>query len=124
MKKLLSLLILSALTASGVTAHGDNSHFPRSQDVTVKTSKVNGNVYMLQGSGGNVGALVGVEGILIVDDDYKQVSEKLSAALKELGSASPRYVLNTHWHGDHTEGNEFFGKTSTIDAASSKVNPP
>ncbi len=114
MKKLLSLLILSALTASGVTAHGDNSHFPRSQDVTVKTSKVNGSVYMLQGRGGNVGALVGMEGILIVDDDYKQVSEKLSAALKELGSASPRYVLNTHWHGDHTEGNEFFGKTSTI----------
>ncbi|MEO7674274.1 MAG: MBL fold metallo-hydrolase, partial [Pyrinomonadaceae bacterium] len=50
----------------------------------------------------------------IVDDDYKAVSEKLSAALKELGSASPRYVFNTHWHGDHTEGNEFFGKTSTI----------
>jgi glyoxylase-like metal-dependent hydrolase (beta-lactamase superfamily II) len=69
---------------------------------------------MLQGRGGNVGALVGTDGILIVDDDYKQVSEKLAAALKDLGTATPRYVLNTHWHGDHTQGNEFFGKTSTI----------
>ena len=95
-------------------AHGDNSHFPNRQDVTVKTTKINGNVFMLQGRGGNIGALVGQEGILIVDDDYKAVSEKLAAALKELGSASPKFILNTHWHGDHTEGNEFFGKQSII----------
>ena len=69
---------------------------------------------MLQGRGGNIGALVGQDGILLVDDDYKAVSEKLAAALKELGSSSPRYILNTHWHGDHTEGNEFFGKSSII----------
>lgn len=69
---------------------------------------------MLQGSGGNVGALVGMEGILIVDDDYKAMSTKLAAALKELGSEKPRFVFNTHWHGDHTEGNEFFGKDSII----------
>ncbi|MGH9948715.1 MAG: MBL fold metallo-hydrolase [Pyrinomonadaceae bacterium] len=94
--------------------HGDDSHFLNKQDVTVKTTKVSGNVYMLQGRGGNVGALVGPDGILIVDDDYKAVSEKLAAALKELGSATPRYVFNTHWHGDHTEGNQFFGKDSTI----------
>lgn len=106
--------MLCSLMSATVLAHGDNSHFPKQQDVTVKTAKVNGNVYMLQGRGGNVGALVGPEGILIVDDDYKQVSEKLSAALKELGSASPKYVLNTHWHADHTQGNEFFGKQSII----------
>lgn len=94
--------------------HGNNSHFPKQQDVTVKTSQVNGNVYMLQGRGGNVGAVTGPEGILIVDDDYRAVSEKLAAALKQLGSEKPRFILNTHWHGDHTEGNEFFGKDSTI----------
>ncbi|MEO7674499.1 MAG: MBL fold metallo-hydrolase, partial [Pyrinomonadaceae bacterium] len=114
MQRIFSFVIALSLSVSPVFAHGDNSHFAKKQDVTVKTIKVNGNVYMLQGRGGNVGALVGMEGILIVDDDYKAVSEKLSAALKELGSASPRYVFNTHWHGDHTEGNEFFGKTSTI----------
>lgn len=114
MQRIFSLVIGLSFAISPVFGHGDNNHFANTQDVTVKTSKVSGNVYMLQGRGGNVGALVGMEGILIVDDDYKAVSEKLAAALKELGSASPRFVLNTHWHGDHSEGNEFFGKGSTI----------
>lgn len=114
MHRFLTLLVVSAITVTGIFAHGDNSHFPKAQDVVVKTSKINGNVYMLQGRGGNVGAVVGPEGILIVDDDYKAVSEKLAAALKELGSEKPRFILNTHWHGDHTEGNQVFGKDSTI----------
>lgn len=114
MRKLVSILTLCGLLCGLTFGHGDNSHFPNKQDVTVKTAKVNGNVYMLQGRGGNIGAVVGPEGILIVDDDYKNVSQKLAAALKELGSDKPRFVLNTHWHGDHTEGNEFFGKDSTI----------
>lgn len=114
MQRSICLVFALSLFTSTIFGHGNDSHFPRTQDVTVKTTKVNGNVYMLQGRGGNVGALVGMEGILIVDDDYKQVSAKLSEALKALGSATPRYILNTHWHGDHTEGNEFFGKTSTI----------
>src|SRR5215203_5293747 len=114
MRKAISVLMAFCLVVPMALGHGDDSHFPRQQDVTVKTTKVNGNVYILQGRGGNVGALVGMEGILIVDDDYKAVSQKLAAALKELGSDKPRFVLNTHWHGDHTEGNEFFGKESTI----------
>ena len=114
MQKLLSALILTALVALTTLAHDDNSHFEKQQEVTVKVTKISGNVYMLQGRGGNIGAIVGQEGILIIDDDYKVVSEKLSAALKELGSAVPKYIVNTHWHGDHTEGNEFFGKQSII----------
>jgi len=114
MRKLFSLIGLAALFTGQVMAHGDDSHFEKRQDVQVKTTKINGNVYMLQGSGGNVGALVGMDGILIVDDDYKAMSTKLAAALKELGSDKPRFVFNTHWHGDHTEGNEFFGKDSMI----------
>lgn len=114
MQKILSLIVVSSLFSFSAFAHGDNRHFENKQDVVVKTTKVSGNVYMLQGRGGNIGALVGMEGILIVDDDYKAVSEKLSAALKELGSAMPRFIFNTHWHGDHTQGNEFFGKQSII----------
>ena len=114
MQKLLSALILTALVGLTTFAHDDNSHFEKQQEVTVKVTKISGNVYMLQGRGGNIGAIVGQEGILIIDDDYKVVSEKLSAALKELGSAVPKYIVNTHWHGDHTEGNEFFGKQSII----------
>jgi cyclase len=114
MRRTLSLAIFCCLFLNGAFAHGDNSHFPKTQDVVVKTTKVSGNVYLLQGRGGNVGAVVGSEGILIVDDDYKVMSEKLAAALKELGTDKPRFVLNTHWHGDHTEGNELFGKDSTL----------
>lgn len=114
MKRIFTFLGLLALCFGQVLGHGNDSHFENRQDVQVRTTKVSGNVYMLQGRGGNVGALVGMDGILIVDDDYKQVSEKLAAALKELGSASPKYVFNTHWHNDHTEGNEYFGKDSII----------
>jgi len=114
MQKIFSLIIALSLFAPLAAAHGDNSHFEQQQDVKVTTTKVNGNVYMLQGRGGNVAALVGSDGILIVDDDYKAVSEKLRDALKELGAEKPRFIFNTHWHGDHTEGNQFFGQDSII----------
>lgn len=114
MRKTITILMIVAIASANALAHGDNRHFAERQEVTVKTAKVAGNVYILQGRGGNIGALVGPEGILIVDDDYKAVSEKLRDALKELGSASPRFIFNTHWHGDHTEGNQFFGKESII----------
>ncbi len=128
MRRLVSLAIVNSMLFAAAFAHGDNRHFQNQQEVTVKTTKVSDNVYMLQGRGGNIGALVGMEGILIVDDDYKSVSEKLSAALKELGSSSPRFIFNTHWHGDHTEGNEFFGKQSIIVAHANvrkrMIDPP
>ncbi|MEO8573195.1 MAG: MBL fold metallo-hydrolase [Pyrinomonadaceae bacterium] len=114
MRRTLSIFGLLAMCVAQTLGHGDDSHFLNRQDVQVKTTKVSGNVYMLQGRGGNVGALIGMDGILIVDDDYKAISTKLAAALKELGSATPRFVFNTHWHGDHTGGNEFFGKDSII----------
>ena len=117
MNQLLSALLIMSLSCL-VFAHGDDSHFENPQDITVKITKVSGNVYMLQGRGGNIGAVTGPEGILIVDDDYKAVSEKLRVALKELGAASPKFIFNTHWHGDHTEGNFFFGKDSIIVAHS------
>lgn len=114
MRRTLTILGLLAICAPQILGHGDDSHFENRQVVQVKTTKVTGNVYMLQGRGGNIGALVGMDGILIVDDEYKGLSAKLAAALKELGSDKPRFIFNTHWHGDHTEGNEFFGKDSII----------
>ncbi|MEP6786840.1 MAG: MBL fold metallo-hydrolase [Acidobacteriota bacterium] len=114
MQRILTLLLLTVVFAAAAFGHWDDIHFENRQDVTIKVTKVSGNVYMLQGRGGNIGAIVGADGILIVDDDYKAVSEKLRDALKELGSATPRYIFNTHWHGDHTEGNQAFGKDSII----------
>ena len=114
MQRIIASIVATCLLTFSTFAHGDDSHYENQQDVTVKVTKISGNVYMLQGRGGNIGAIVGADGILIIDDDYKVVSEKLRDALKELGSATPKFILNTHWHGDHTEGNAFFGKESII----------
>jgi glyoxylase-like metal-dependent hydrolase (beta-lactamase superfamily II) len=84
------------------------------QDVTVKTEKVNGNIYVLFGQGGNIGVSAGKDGILIIDDQFMNVADKIKATLKALGSDSPRFVFNTHWHGDHTGGNPIFGQSAVI----------
>jgi len=111
-KKFIAFLFVLSLFSTVSFAH--RKHENQTQDVTVKTQKITDRVYLLQGRGGNVGALVGADGILIVDDDYAQISQKLAEALKALGSDKPRFIFNTHWHGDHTEGNKFFGKDSLI----------
>jgi cyclase len=82
--------------------------------VEIKDHKVAGNIHMLEGSGGNIGVSVGSDGILIVDDQFAPLADKIRAALKELGSDKPRLILNTHWHPDHTGGNPSFGKDGVI----------
>jgi glyoxylase-like metal-dependent hydrolase (beta-lactamase superfamily II) len=82
--------------------------------VEVKATKVAGNVHMLRGSGGNIGVSVGSDGILIVDDQFAPLADKIKAALKTLGEGKLKFVLNTHWHGDHTGGNAVFGPEAPI----------
>jgi cyclase len=73
--------------------------------VQITVSKVSGSVYMLQGEGGNIGASVGEDGIVVVDDQYAPLAEKIQAALKGVTDKPVRFVINTHYHGDHTGGN-------------------
>jgi len=82
--------------------------------VEIKVTKVAGNVYMLEGSGGNIGVSVGPDGILIVDDQFAPLADKIKAALKTLGEGKLKFVLNTHYHGDHTGGNVVFGPDALI----------
>jgi len=82
--------------------------------VEIKTIKVAGNVYMLQGAGGNIGVSVGPDGILIVDDQFEPLADKIKAALKALGDGKLKFVLNTHYHGDHTGSNPVFGPDAPI----------
>ncbi len=92
-------------------------HRPQEPDwskVQIKTTKVAGNVYMLEGAGGNIGVSVGEDGILIVDDQFAPLADKIKASLKTLGQGKLRFVLNTHWHGDHTGGNAAFASETTI----------
>lgn len=82
--------------------------------VEVKVSKVTGNVYMLQGAGGNIGVSVGEDGVIIVDDEYGPMSEKIAAALKSITDKPLRFVINTHYHSDHAQGNAFFQKSAPV----------
>jgi len=77
--------------------------------VVVTSRPVAGNVLMLEGSGGNIGLLLGDDGALMVDAQYAGLADKIRAALGELGSGDPKLLINTHWHRDHTDGNRAFG---------------
>jgi len=82
--------------------------------VQIKVSKVAGSVYMLQGAGGNIGASVGDDGIVVVDDQYAPLADRIQAALKGITDKPVRFIINTHYHEDHTGGNEFFQKQAPI----------
>src|ERR1051325_10265810 len=104
-------LILLALTPL-VRAQQDFS------TVEVKAIHVADNIYMLTGAGGNIGVSVGTDGILIVDDQFAPLAEKIERALKQLSPGKLKFVLNTHYHGDHTGGNAHFGLQANIIAHS------
>jgi len=106
-KKILSLTFLFVFVAA-VQAQTDFSK------VQMKATKVAGNVYMLEGSGGNIGVSVGDDGLLIVDDQFAPLADKIRAALKGIADKKLHFILNTHWHGDHTGGNVAFGAEATI----------
>ncbi len=103
-----ALLLMAWLVTLPVWAQQDFSK------VQVKASKVAGNVYMLEGSGGNIGVSVGEDGIVIVDDQFAPLAPKIKAALKEITDKPIKFVLNTHFHGDHTGGNVVFGAEAPI----------
>src|SRR4030095_11653287 len=108
LKKLLIAIALVCFVPCLTRAQTDYSK------VEVKATKVAGNVYMLEGAGGNIGVSVGDDGLLIVDDQFAPLPDKIRAALKGLADQKLRLILNTHWHGDHTGGNVAFGPEGTI----------
>src|ERR1044072_2564436 len=82
--------------------------------VQIKTHKITETIYMLEGEGGNIGVLTGKDGIVIIDDQFAPLSEKIKAALRTLSDKPVRFVINTHFHGDHVGGNENFGGEGAI----------
>ena len=96
---------------------------PDYSKVQIKTTKVSGNIYMLEGEGGNIAASVGEDGIVIVDDQFAPLADKIQAALKNLGITDKpvRFVINTHYHGDHTGGNTPFANGGSTVIAQDNV---
>lgn len=82
--------------------------------VEIKVQKVAGTVYMLTGLGGNIGVCAGDDGIVIIDDQFAPLAPKIKEALKGISTKPLKFILNTHYHGDHTGGNEAFGADGTI----------
>jgi cyclase len=89
--------------------------------VVVESQQVADGVYMLTGAGGNIGVSIGEDGIVIIDDQFAPLSPRIHEALATLSSKPIRFVINTHWHGDHTGGNEVFGKEGSIIVAQENV---
>src|SRR5216683_5662977 len=87
---------------------------PDYSKVEIKVQKVSGSVYMLEGMGGNIGASVGDDGIVVIDDEFLPLADKIEAALKSITDKPVKFVINTHWHGDHTGGNPHFGEKAPI----------
>jgi cyclase len=106
MRKLVFAILLSLAVIATAQQNFDK--------VEIKVTKVAGTVYMLQGAGGNIGVSIGEDGIVIVDDEFAPLAEKIKAALKGITDKPVKFVLNTHWHGDHTGGNAQFGETAPI----------
>jgi glyoxylase-like metal-dependent hydrolase (beta-lactamase superfamily II) len=104
-------MIALLLTLVTWTALAQQQDFSK---VEIKVTKVAGTVYMLQGAGGNIGVSVGDDGIVIVDDQFAPLAPKIRAALKGITDKPIKFIINTHYHGDHTGGNAEFSKDGPI----------
>lgn len=96
----------------GSSALAENHH---QQSKKYRVQQLTEDISILQGKGGNIGLLTGDQGLLMIDDDYRSMSPALQKTLQKFGGEDKlTYIINTHWHGDHTEGNHHFGHHATI----------
>ena len=103
--------LFGALTTVAGAALAQQQDFSK---VEIKVTKVSGSVYMLEGAGGNIAASVGDDGIVIVDDQFAPLADKIRAALKGITDKPLRFIINTHYHFDHTGGNLPFHDATII----------
>lgn len=110
-------LLCACLTSLASTAQAQRDF----SKVEIKTTQVADGIYMLAGAGGNIGVSVGTDGVFVIDDQFAPLSEKIMTAIRRLSDKPIAYVINTHWHGDHTGGNENFGKAGAVIVAHNNV---
>ncbi len=113
MKKLTLLALLGLVSAPLLGQNFD--------EVKIKTTKVSDHIYMLEGSGGNIGVSVGEDGALMIDSQYAPLSDKIRRAIEALTDEPIKLLLNTHWHGDHSGGNQPFAEMGAMIVAHDNV---
>ena len=110
-----ALALSSALVAGSLAAQQDLD------EVEITTVPLSAGVFMLTGAGGNIGVSVGEDGVFVIDDQFAPLTERILAAIEGLSDRPVSYVLNTHWHGDHTGGNENMGEAGAVIVAHDNV---
>jgi glyoxylase-like metal-dependent hydrolase (beta-lactamase superfamily II) len=106
MKRRLLIGMLALISTAAIAQQGLDT-------VQIKAQKITESIYMLKGSGGNIGILVGKDGTLMIDDQFAPLSNKINGAIKTIDPGTIRFLVNTHVHGDHSGGNENFKKMGT-----------
>jgi glyoxylase-like metal-dependent hydrolase (beta-lactamase superfamily II) len=116
-----AIFFFVAVVAVGLFAN--SSAIAQEEELTVSATQLRGPLHLLQGRGGNVVASIGLDGVLLIDNDYAQYGAAYEEVLADLSQSllSPSFVLNTHWHGDHTGNNEFWGIRGAVMIAHSNV---
>ena len=115
-KKMISLIMATvALSLAKTAAAQDFS------SVEIRTTQVADGVYAMEGAGGNLGLVVGENGAFLIDDQYAPLTEKIKAAIEVVTDQPIRFVFNTHWHGDHTGGNENLAEGGSLVVAHDNV---
>lgn len=120
-------LLLTALALAPTLAlptgpvHAAAAPGPDYSKVEIKPTKLGDSITMLAGAGGNMAILTGPDGVILIDDQFAELSDKIKAAVAAVSDRPIRYLINTHWHGDHTGGNENFSKGGAIIVAHDNV---
>ena len=107
-RKSLIPLLLSGLLGLSIPAAAAQ------EEVTIKTLQIQDGVYMLVGQGGNIGLFIGEDGTFLIDDQFAPLTPKHLEAIRAVGGEVPKFLINTHYHADHTGGNENLGKAGAL----------
>jgi len=118
LRRLIGLALLAAAALVLPNSVAGQQNF---DNVQIRAHPVAGSVYYLEGQGGNIGLSVGEDGVVMIDDQFAPLSDRILAAIRQLNSGDIRFLINTHVHGDHTGGNENFGKMGILILARDEV---
>ena len=112
------ILAVCAATLFAAPAFAQQEDFSK---VEIRTEKLSNTVYMMTGSGGNLGVSAGDDGVFVIDSQFAPLTPKIQAAIAKVSAKPVKFLLNTHWHFDHTGGNENLGKAGAIIVAQENV---